>query len=372
MECEAGKQLHLTAPSDKLFTSASAIVREVFKLAPAKLRALGLLGGGVTSTGLPSGYLAALFAHRTAHQILWTGVTANSETAIEIDCSTPIFDGSTWLFSNADIDKTDTNKKFMLGRHSGGKASWYEFGKSSGTTSFAEPNNGREIVKMRKGFLQIGSQSQTISAAAFVGTTDLSIFGNVRDTAVKVMTVYGCKLHQDGELVRDFIPCLDSAGRAGMYDKVGKKMYHSANGEFAIGMTLAQARKLGKLPAGGGTLTVSLPSNYRDDEGMVNAIAEANAKGWNIEVASTWDASAAAATFALRRIWVRKTQAEQGNYVAADGTRWAVESCVAMYNVDGSEPDAHGYEPFRSVDAAVAYWELEPYVNPEEELLNEL
>lgn len=369
MECEAGKQLHLTAPSDKLFTSASAIVREVFKLAPAKLKALGLLGGGVSSTGLPSGYLAALFAQRTAHQILWTGVTANSETAIEIDCCTPIFDGSTWLFSNADIDKTETNKRFMLGRHSGGKANWYEFGRSSGTTSFAEPNNGREIAKMRKGFLQIGSQSQTITTASFIGTTELAIFGNVRDTAVREMTVYGCKLHQDGELVRDFIPCLDSAGRAGMYDKVGKKMYHSANGEFAIGLTLAQARKLGKLPAGGGTLTISLPSNWQEDEGVLNARSEAEAKGWQITL-RTYEAEAgAAATFGMRRIWVRKQQDEGGSYVAADGSRWSVEWCVDIW---GADPQELGYEPYRSVDAAVSYWELEPYVNPEEELLNEL
>lgn len=343
-----------------------SVVNATFKYAPAKLKALGLIGGGANT--LPSGYLAAEFAHRTAHQILWTGVIANSETAIEIDCSTPIFDGSTWLFSNADIDKTETNKKFMLGRHSGGKASWYEFGRSSGTTSFAVPNNGREIVKMRKGFLQIGSQSQTISAAAFVGTTDLAIFGNVRDTAVREMTVYGCKIHQDGELVRDFLPCLDSAGRAGMYDKVSKKMYHSANGEFAIGMTLSQARKLGKLPAGGGTLTVSLPSNWQEDEGVLNARAEAEANGWQITV-RTYDATAgAAATFGMRRIWVRKAQDEGGGYVAADGSRWRVDWCVDIW---GADPQELGYEPYRSVDAAVAYWELVPYVVPEEEFLTE-
>jgi hypothetical protein len=165
-------------------------------------------------------------------------------------------------------------------------------------------------------------------------------------------------------------PAISPNGAPCMFDTVGKQpFYNSGSGAFIVGMTLAQARQLGKLPAGGGTLKVSLPSNYLENEGVVNAIAEANAKGWNIEVASTWDASAASATFALRRIWVRKTQAEQGNYVAADGNRWAVESCVAMYNADGSEPDAHGYEPFRSVDAAVAYWELVPYVYPDEELL---
>ena len=38
-----------------------------------------------------------------------------------------------------------------------------------------------------------------------------------------------------------------------------------------------------------------------------------------------------------------------------------------MLTPDGSEPDAHGYEPFRSVEAAVEYWGLTPYVDPEAE-----
>ena len=40
---------------------------------------------------------------------------------------------------------------------------------------------------------------------------------------------------------------------------------------------------------------------------------------------------------------------------------------------DDSTPDMHGYELFRSVEAATEYWGLEPYVDPawEEELLTE-
>jgi hypothetical protein len=38
-----------------------------------------------------------------------------------------------------------------------------------------------------------------------------------------------------------------------------------------------------------------------------------------------------------------------------------------MYNADGSEPDALGYEPFRSVEAATEYWGFTPWVDPEQE-----
>jgi hypothetical protein len=44
-----------------------------------------------------------------------------------------------------------------------------------------------------------------------------------------------------------------------------------------------------------------------------------------------------------------------------------------MYTPDNSTPDMHGYEMYRSVDAAVSYWELTPGFAPEEEnlLLNQ-
>lgn len=161
------------------------------------------------------------------------------------------------------------------------------------------------------------------------------------------------------------MPCLNAAGVPVMYDSANKTDYAQTKGNnFIAGFTLPQARKLGKLPAGGGTLTVSLPSNYTEDEGVLNARAEAEAKGWQITV-QTYEAEAGAiSTFALRRIWVRKTPNEYGSYVGTDGSRWSVEWCVDVW---GADPQELGYEPYRSVDSAVAYWELEPWVDPEAE-----
>lgn len=151
-----------------------------------------------------------------------------------------------------------------------------------------------------------------------------------------------------------------------MFDKVRKQFfYNCGTGAFIVGFTLAQARKLSKLPATGGTLTISLPSNWQEDAGVVDALATAEGNGW-VFTYQTYDAEETTSTFALRRIWVRKTQDANGLYVAKDGTRWHVEWCAGMI---GAEPDAHGYEPYRSVEAAVEYWELQQWVDPEEENL---
>lgn len=174
------------------------------------------------------------------------------------------------------------------------------------------------------------------------------------------------------KLVGNFLPALDSQGVPSMYNFVTKTpFYNSGGGQFIVGMTLSQSLKLATLPATGGTLTISLPTGYDSDSGVMSALETARANGWTLTIQTYTPEAAAssAATFALRRIWVRRTQAEHGLYVAADGTRWQVDWCVDMLTPDGSTPDAHGYELFRSQEAAVAYWELSPYVDPESENL---
>lgn len=387
MECEAGKQLHVTAPSDKLFTSASAIVREVFNLAPAKLKALGLFGGGLSA--LPAGYLAADFLESNKNQIINTGVEPDNKTGARIEYT--VIESLYWDYMPGGVFYSSSPRLAMyMPRNDGGGANGVA---NWGATQFNLNNFGykptvhKRITSLnylndRVAYIEepaTGKKTQkqitwTQSKISFsFGIFAMTARDSTKPGYVSNMSlggrIYSAQMSQETKIILDFVPCVDKKGVPCMFDKVGKQpFYNSGTGAFIVGMTLAQARKLGKLPAGGGTLTVSLPSNWQEDEGVLNARAEAEAKGWQITV-RTYEADAgAAATFALRRIWVRKTQDEYGSYVAADGSRWSVEWCVDVW---GADPQELGYEPYRSVDAAVAYWELEPYVNPEEEILTE-
>lgn len=176
------------------------------------------------------------------------------------------------------------------------------------------------------------------------------------------------KIFDGKNKIRDFVPAIDTDGTPCMFDLVSKQPFKNiGTGQFIAGCTLAQAAQLGrKLPSTGGTLTVSLPEGYDSNEGVVNSLAQAEAKGWVLTI-QTYAAQAAATTFALRRVWVRRQQDENGSYVAADGSRWQVDWCV---DVIGADPEGLGYERFRSVDAAVGYWELVPYEYPTEEELS--
>ena len=174
--------------------------------------------------------------------------------------------------------------------------------------------------------------------------------------------IYSAAISEGKRIVRNFVPAVDRRGQCCVVDIMHGRTYLSKTDALLVaGFTLEQARKLGKLPAGT-NLTISLPKGWQDDEGVAEAKAQAEANGCVLPVQEYTAQASAATTYSLRRIWVRKTQADYGSYVDADGTRWLVEWCV---DVIGADPETLGYERFRSVEAAVEYWELTQYVEPE-------
>ena len=377
---EAGEQKAFTATGGAMWLDDTAArVTANFKQAPVKLKILGLLGGGV-STGLPSGYLQAEFLESTGQQYIDTGkrvpinysLHATAQyTRVNSLSHMALFGWGSGDFKNVLLAWVvkDYNKFYIRVNDKATSLS----GDSLVLEKFKLTYNG-STQQATLGDITLSVGSHTVVEPS----ENFGLFSAIRESICYCPTysrIYNFEIIDAvGNEFSQFIPALDPTGAPCMYDKVTKQpFYNNGSGVFIVGMTIEQARKLSRLPKTGGTLRVSLPSNYLEDEGMTKAITAANAKGWNIEVASTFEADGASATFALRRIWVRKTQDEHGNYIDSDGVRWQVESCVAMYNADGSEPDAHGYEPFRSVEVATEYWGLTPWVNPEaeEELLTD-
>ena len=61
-------------------------------------------------------------------------------------------------------------------------------------------------------------------------------FGDVSNGAYHLCgNIYFCQIFQNGEIVRDFVPCINPKGIAGMYDLVEGKFYQGANKHFDAG-----------------------------------------------------------------------------------------------------------------------------------------
>ena len=318
-------------------------------------------------TYMPAGYLVAEFLESTGTQYILSGITSTSETGAECESMltksqynlnplgarnmylgcrlfTPcVYQADVWGIGYNDFLRVTHTTDGFVGR------------KYKASTNFK--NNGLAELD--------GATLLELPDVDFEGTSKIALFGcaTEEDSVGNkfIGAIFNAKLTQSSQMVRDFIPVVDAQGVPCMFDKVTKQtFYNSGTGQFILGMMLEQARKLGKLPTSGGKLTVSLPSNYAEDEGVVSALAKTQKRGWVITI-QTYEVEAAASTFALKRVWVRKRADEQGSYVDSEGSRWQVEWCV---DIVGADPEQEGYEQFQSVDIAVEYWKLTPYVDP--------
>lgn len=364
---EDGKQSSFLATTPYVVTSSDSVdVHKVnFKSAPAKLKALGLLGGGAPT--LPAGYLAAEFLHCNNGKYIWTDLLMKNDRGIEVvyeytansGVSLPMYACKAGGGLYCQVTQPTKNVGLWWDKQYSVPA--ITNSKVRGTVNF---KNDRKITN--------GEYSANINYSPTTAEEALDVRVRIAQSYIGIL--YSFRFSEGDNVVSDMIPALDSQGSVCMFDRVKKKAYFftasSGNqSQPVIGMTLKQARTLSKLLKTGGSLTVSLPSNYLEDEGVVNALATAKENGWKITIQPYIAEAGAASTFALRRIWVRKVENEQGSYVDTDGTRWQVEWCV---DIVGADPEQEGYELFRSVEAATEYWGLTRYVDPEqEELLTE-
>lgn len=306
---------------------------------------------------LPTGYLRAEFLESTGTQyLLLDDLTVIDSDTIEWKQEF-VEDGKNYSSVDAVFASTDVNSCRFYTHKDGKRAALVFFGAGASIT-YSQYINGRDFKASRYGLEMDGALFASSSAASgsftgFYVFTQRAADNRLYNSRIKMM-----RFAVSGKC--NLIPALDSTGAPCMYDTMtGEQHINSGSGQFITGFTLTQARKLDKLPAST-TLTVSLPVGYDSDEGIVNALAQAGENGCVLTI-QTYEVASAATTFSLRRVWVRRTENVNGLYVDADGTRWQVDWCV---DIVGSSPEAEGYEQFRSVESAVEYWELTPYIDP--------
>lgn len=116
-------------------------------------------------------------------------------------------------------------------------------------------------------------------------------------------------------------------------------------------------------------VTMGIHVDYQNDPAVLAALDNATAKGWTIERQWNGTPTNTASTFGFTRIWARKAEAEQGEYVDSNGVRWHIAWCHSLSTPDGSTPEDHGYELYRNVEAAMEYWGLQLWVEPIEPIV---
>lgn len=363
---DAGKQVHMTAQESEWIIPDDCKVTKVnFKNARLALR---MLGAG--DSGLPAGYTRVEFIHRSNQ----TG-------------------DSYWLPKEQFVDRVGIRLKGYKFIVNGG--THQRFGVH--TKCYLETPNANTFTVVVGGSTLITLPTATNTnfewRACYRGTDEVALKTTEGEASAKTsyvfkpssITLFGCEygssvgysgrgriselcVSEGVKLMYVLRPCVRSDGSlVFVCAKTGKETetVTSSYRNYA-GLTLAQCVTLCRnLSSTGGTLQVALPEGYNSVASVNDALESAKAKGWQITI-QTYAPVESAATYALRRVWVRRAQDELGDYVDAENKRWHVEWSV---DVIGADPEELGYERFRSVDAAVAYWELTPFmpIEPETE-----
>lgn len=349
---EPGVQLHVTAqePAWVLPEDCQVTACRTFKNASLAIR---LLGGG-NKSGLPSGYLAAYFLESSGNAYIKTGVTEFGVATYDLQIpegealAAMGFNHTEGKFGRIDnvYRVTYTKTPVRVGRRD--------------VVQFAVFRNEYALLTIDGVGYKGGHKIPETSIGEWCLWTEGYVSG------ICPARIWRFSLEVNGAVVCEYIPVIDKAGKPCMWDSKNKvpKYATKPDATYIVGFTLSQARKLGKL-APGSSFTVSLPGGWQEDAGVVEALAQAEANGCVLPVQEYSEGEAAAATYALRRIWVKRTPDALGTYVDSDGQRWLVEWCV---DVIGAAPETLGYERYRSVEVAADYWGLTPYVEPETEL----
>lgn len=242
-----------------------------------------------------AGYLPALFLESASKQYIDTLFSPTEKTKILFQAQT---DRTSYLFANANANRDEEPDKaiWMTSTSSSGYgASFIAFGTYSITTNKFDgvyPYD-KNIYGIKNGTVTYGGIERTIGTVKpFSGGPTITIFRHRRDVSSYVIRYWWCNIWEDNKPVREFVPMLDKTGKPCMYDKVTKEPYYNINTtatDFAVGMTVEQARRLGSLPRGGGKLTVSLPATIVDGETVLDAAVQAAldvaaSKGWDITI----------------------------------------------------------------------------------------
>ena len=177
------------------------------------------------------GYTPIRYLGSSRTQYIDTGIFADFETfKIEIKA---IKDTSYSLFG------TGSGDRLCFTGSSGGN--FFYYGSNTGGSYSPTSPNEPHVFVFNTGSLYVDGELKQPAVSVFVGTTSVSVYlfarnkYNSSDDAGS-HKIYYCKIWNNNNLVRDFIPVLDEAGVACMFDRVTNQFFYNAGtGNFIAG-----------------------------------------------------------------------------------------------------------------------------------------
>lgn len=192
--------------------------------------------------GLPTGYTEVQYIQSTGTQYVDTEISVTPENASSLKSVIDkiILTTGTYALDGTGYGATPYFNSFYLGVDSNGNIA-YGNGRTDQTTAIVYDKDRRIFTyDAANGVISVaGLASFDFVFALPAQSLNFYIFAyNQGSHGIKYYSgnLYSACIYQDGSLIRNYIPCINSDGEAGLYDTVNSKFYGNAGtGVFTAG-----------------------------------------------------------------------------------------------------------------------------------------
>ena len=188
-----------------------------------------------TKRNLPSGYTQVEYIESTGKQYVDTGFTPNQDTRVVAKVIFELGTSTTYLLG-ARTSTSSSDSFVFVGSTNGYYASGY--GKSANLSSDFNRSVPFVLDKNKSKTYIDGVEAVSAASATFTSPNSMYLFGVNQNGSAKLSAsrYYYCQVYDNGVLIRDYVPCTNASGVAGLYEMVsGEFCGNAGTGAFAIG-----------------------------------------------------------------------------------------------------------------------------------------
>lgn len=191
---------------------------------------------------LASGYTRVEYIGSSGTQYIDTGFKPNQDTRITCKAKVAIGSKTNWLLSAG-------GKFYFAGSLNG----YYVSGYNSKAVPFSTECNTNEAFTVDANKSVWTFMSDTVgdtvehTYANFSCDSNLLLFAYLINGSLTYgsVSIYSCRIYDNGTLVRDFVPCKNANGVAGLYDLVNNVFYTNAgSGTFTAGEVVVETYQI--------------------------------------------------------------------------------------------------------------------------------
>lgn len=197
---------------------------------------------------LPSGYKRLAYIQSSGTQYVDTEYVPNSNTKVVADVQ--FLSKPTDHAAVFGARSSNTLQYWVYYRYSVDSYA-YRYGEGNTDVRIPHDATARVTVTTEANVVTVNGETGTATEATFTAPCNMTLFAINNNGSLQyqsTLRLYSCKIYDNGTLVRDYVPCLNPSGVAGLYDLVNGKFYGNAGtGTFAVGRRVYDESEIAKL-----------------------------------------------------------------------------------------------------------------------------